>query len=209
MSGSGARKKGLSVDEKKKKMLEIFHESMDFFTLKDIEKIAPKQKGIVQNTVKDILDQLVSDDLVTMEKIGTSNYFWSFPGAAIATKKRKLESLEAEEQKLKQRKIELEGKIQKAEEGREKSDERDELLKLVEEQEAKAAELREELRKYKDCDPATLDAKEKAAEQAKEAANRWTDNIFIVQSYCSNKFNIPSEEFCRMFEIPEDLDSIP
>jgi hypothetical protein len=29
--------------------------------------------------VKEILQQLVDDGLVDAEKIGTSNYFWSFP----------------------------------------------------------------------------------------------------------------------------------
>ena len=41
-----SRRKGLSLEEKRSKMLEIFHESQDFFQLKELEKIAPKQKGI-------------------------------------------------------------------------------------------------------------------------------------------------------------------
>ena len=41
-------RKGLSMAEKCTKMLEIFHDSKSFFTLKELEKIAPKQKGIIQ-----------------------------------------------------------------------------------------------------------------------------------------------------------------
>ena len=35
-------KKGLSLEEKRMKMMEIFYETKDVFLLKDLEKIAPK-----------------------------------------------------------------------------------------------------------------------------------------------------------------------
>ncbi|KAJ3215845.1 Meiotic nuclear division protein 1 [Dinochytrium kinnereticum] len=54
-----SRKKALSQDEKKKRMMDLFAETMDFWTLKELEKMAPKSKGIVGNTVKEILDMLV------------------------------------------------------------------------------------------------------------------------------------------------------
>ena len=86
-------KKGLSLDEKRKKMMEIFYESKDVFLLKDLEKIAPKLKGITPMSVKDVVTSLVDDGMVDTflqlllltfiqvdsEKIGTSIYFWAFP----------------------------------------------------------------------------------------------------------------------------------
>lgn len=62
---------------------------------------------------------------------------------------------------------------------------------------------------YKDNDPTMLKAKEKAAEVAKAAANRWTDNIFSIQSYCAQNFMIDQETFCQQFQLPADLDSLP
>ena len=44
--------KGLSLEEKRKRMLDIFYDSKDVFLLKDLEKIAPKQKGITMQSVK-------------------------------------------------------------------------------------------------------------------------------------------------------------
>lgn len=44
----GQSKRGLSAQDKKTKMLELLHETRDFFQLKDLEKIAPKSKGIGQ-----------------------------------------------------------------------------------------------------------------------------------------------------------------
>jgi len=41
-----SKKRGLSLEEKRKRMLEIFYEKKEFFHLKELEKIAPKQKGI-------------------------------------------------------------------------------------------------------------------------------------------------------------------
>lgn len=53
------------------------------FQLKEVEKIASKEKGVVIQTVKDILKELVEDNLVDSDKVGTSVYFWAFPGKGI------------------------------------------------------------------------------------------------------------------------------
>ena len=37
-----SKKRGLSLEEKRSRMLEIFYEKKDFFLLKELEKIAPK-----------------------------------------------------------------------------------------------------------------------------------------------------------------------
>jgi len=38
--------RGLSAEEKRVKLLEIFHETRDFYQLKELEKLGPKLKGI-------------------------------------------------------------------------------------------------------------------------------------------------------------------
>ncbi|KAF7244191.1 hypothetical protein EYD10_09602 [Varanus komodoensis] len=90
----GSKKRGLSVEEKRTRMMEIFFETKDVFQLKDIEKIAPKEKGITAMSVKEILQSLVDDGMVDTDRIGTSNYFWAFPSKALHTRKRKLEDLQ-------------------------------------------------------------------------------------------------------------------
>lgn len=65
--------RGLSVEDKRIKLLEIFHETKDFFQLKELEKLGPKMKGIVSQSVKEVLQSLVDDNLVQMDKIGSSN----------------------------------------------------------------------------------------------------------------------------------------
>ena len=47
-------------------MLELFHEKKDVFQLKELEKICPKEKGITSMSVKDVLQSLVDDNLVSI-----------------------------------------------------------------------------------------------------------------------------------------------
>ena len=41
------------------------------FQLKELEKLGPK-KGVISQSVKDVVQSLVDDDLVAKDKIGTS-----------------------------------------------------------------------------------------------------------------------------------------
>ncbi|CAG8478850.1 9063_t:CDS:2 [Acaulospora morrowiae] len=198
-------KKGLSAAEKRKRLEELFHETKDFYQLKELERIAPKQKGIVMQSVKDILQELVNDNLVAQDKIGTSNYFWSFPSSALQSRRVKIEELTEEIKKLSDKNAELQLSIEKASDGREKSAS---ILSQLTEVEMKRTNFKKELDHYKEHDPVLLEAKERHAEVALEAANRWTENIFLLQSYCSNKFGMERADFYKNFDIPEDFDTL-
>ncbi|CAG8590950.1 2291_t:CDS:2, partial [Paraglomus occultum] len=201
-------KKGLSVAEKRKRLEDLFHERKEFFQLKELEKIAPKEKGIVSQTVKDILQSLVDDNLVQCEKIGTSNYYWAFPSSALQSRRTKIDDLTNELKKLKEKNADLTASIENASNGREESDERTTLLGQLAEAENLRKQNLEELKRYKECDPILLEAKEKASAIALESANRWTENIFLLQSYCVNKCNVERADFNRQFGIPEDFDTL-
>eukprot|EP00889_Picochlorum_renovo_P006095 jgi/Picre1/33125/NNA_008451.t1 len=84
------KKRGMSLEEKRTVIQSIFHDSKSVFVLKDIEKMAVK-KGVVAQSVKDVLQSLVDDDLVHQDKIGISNFFWSFP-SEVAVRLEKEES---------------------------------------------------------------------------------------------------------------------
>ena len=73
----------MSVDEKRERLLALLYETRDIFTIKELEKQGNKAKGITAQTVKEIAQSLVDDGTVHCEKIGTSNYYWAFPGAAL------------------------------------------------------------------------------------------------------------------------------
>lgn len=78
-----SKRKGLSLEEKRDKMVELLQEAAEFFTLKELEKIAPKRKGIVFQSVKEVLQSLVDDGMVSSDKCGVQTVFWCLPSEAV------------------------------------------------------------------------------------------------------------------------------
>ncbi|XP_027532692.1 meiotic nuclear division protein 1 homolog isoform X2 [Neopelma chrysocephalum] len=134
-------------------MMEIFFETKDVFQLKDIEKIAPKEKGITSMSVKEILQSLVDDGMVDTDRIGTSNYFWAFPSKALHARKRKLEELESQFAESSQKKEALQKSIKKSKIGREDTAERAALMEELAALRQKKEQLKAEVDKYRECDP--------------------------------------------------------
>ncbi len=89
---SGKKRKGLSADDKRSVILSIYHEKKDPLNLKEIENFASKL-GVVQQTVKEHNQSLVDDGLVLSDKIGSSNFYWSFPSKEYQDRLRNKESL--------------------------------------------------------------------------------------------------------------------
>lgn len=111
----------MSLEEKRKRLNDLFLERKEFFQLKELETIAPKTKGIVVQTVKEVLQGLVDDRLVQCEKIGTSNYYWSFPSVSLHTRKMQAETLQEEIDKLERTREELGVQIEQAQSTRQNS----------------------------------------------------------------------------------------
>ena len=173
-----------------------------------MEKFVPKATGIVTQSVKEVLQSLIDDRLVNAEKIGTSNYFWSFPSTAMQSRQNTRNALKEELKRAQELRIKSEGQLNEAAAMREESKERDELLEKYQELDKKKQEAAGKLEMHRANDPKLLAQKRTEAEKAKQAANRWTDNIFTLQSYCANNFSIERSQFNEQFSIPEDFDYI-
>uniref|UniRef100_A0A2K6GPS4 Mnd1 HTH domain-containing protein n=1 Tax=Propithecus coquereli TaxID=379532 RepID=A0A2K6GPS4_PROCO len=93
-----SKKKGLSAEEKRARMMEIFFETA--------------------MSVKEVLQSLVDDGMVDCERIGTSNYYWAFPSKALHARKCKLEVLESQLSEGSQKHANLQKSIEKAKIGR-------------------------------------------------------------------------------------------
>ncbi|KAJ4708577.1 Meiotic nuclear division protein 1-like [Melia azedarach] len=203
-----SKKRGLSLEEKREKMLEIFYESQDFFLLKELEKLGPK-KGVITQSVKDVVQSLVDDDLVLKDKIGTSVYFWSLPSCAGNQLRNVHRKLESDLHSSKKRLSELAGQCNALKKGREESDEREQAMEELKAIEQKHNELKDEMGQYADNDPAAFEAMKNAIEVAHAAANRWTDNIFTLRQWCSNNFPQAKEQLELMYKevgITDDFD---
>ncbi|KAJ6668733.1 hypothetical protein lerEdw1_012216 [Lerista edwardsae] len=180
----------------------------DVFQLKDIEKIAPKEKGITSMSVKEVLQSLVDDGMVDTDRIGTSNYFWAFPSKALHARKRKLEDLKNQFSEYSRKKEILQESIKNSKIGRQDTAERAALIQELTALRQKKDQLKAEIDKYKECDPDIVEDIRQANKVAKEAANRWTDNIFVVKSWAKRKFGFEGSKIDKTFGIPEDFDYI-
>lgn len=117
-------------------------------------------------------------------------------------------SLKEELAKLQESREKMEKHFAEASASRKESAERTELLQRMAELESAKAIAAAKLEMHRANDPKLLAAKRDAAKEAKLASNRWTDNIFTLQSYCANNFNIPRSQFNEQFNLPEDFDYV-
>lgn len=159
-------------------------------------------------TVKEVLQSLVDDSLVVCEKIGTSNYFWSFPSTALHSRKVKLQTINMELERADRSEAELNEALDKARVGREESESRQKALTEYAELGRRIKSLDSQLEAFKENDPILHAARVKDNATKKLDINKWTDNIVTVQSYCSDTFNIDRDRLKEAFDIPSDLEYI-
>lgn len=205
-----ASKRGLSNDEKRKRMLDWFHEKQEFFQLKDVEKTCSTEKGITVQSIKDVLTSLVDDGLVESEKIGTSVYFWSLPSKALKKRREQVgkieEDLKSEKEKNGRLTVELEKTRGEANE--ESESKRNELESEIEKLVVEKKRAQREIDTYRDNDPEVYDKMKSGADVAKKAANRWIENIFLLKSWLKTKFRVDESVIDKQFGVPSDLDYI-
>lgn len=118
-------------------------------------------------------------------------------------------TLKEELKRVQDLRAKCEVQLQEASGMREESGERDELLEKFRELEQEKNISAGKLEMHRANDPKLLAQKRADSMKSKVAANRWTDNIFTLQSYCANNFAIDRSQFNEQFSIPEDFDYIP
>ncbi|KAL3744824.1 hypothetical protein ACJRO7_014002 [Eucalyptus globulus] len=146
--------------------------------LKELEKLGPR-KGVITQSVKDVVQSLVDDDLV---------YFWSLPSCAGNKLRNVYQKLESDVQSSKRRLAELADQCNALKKGREESDEREDALSNLKKVEETYTEfppfsliIQNEKWKYADNDPAAFEAMKDAISVAHAAANRWTGIASLSQ----------------------------
>ncbi|CAH8856810.1 unnamed protein product [Trichobilharzia szidati] len=157
-------------------------------------------------SVKDVLMSLVHDGLVDTEKIGTSVYFWSFPSKAAQKLKISIEKLKENIETTRNQLSKTMKALDEASSKREDTEERRQVINELVEKKGLLESLSVELQDLRRYDPDRLQELKQQQLTALDAANRWTDNIFVIKSWLNNKFSIDEATFCRQFEIPENFD---
>ncbi|KAG2788334.1 hypothetical protein PC129_g886 [Phytophthora cactorum] len=200
-------RKGVSLQEKRERILRIYHESKEVFNLKEVEKLGSKA-GVVLQTVKDVNQALVDDALVDCDKIGSGNYFWSFPSKLSQSRKRKLSELEQRRQTVQEKLAKVKQKVEEQTSLRSESDERVQKLRRLEEQKAKVKELRTKVQHLAENDPAILEELERKVRMAKEGSDRWTDNVYTLKSWVVKKRGVEGKEVDKWLGIKDDFDYV-
>ncbi|TRM69815.1 meiotic nuclear division protein 1 [Schizophyllum amplum] len=200
--------RGLSAEEKRVKMLEIFHETKDFFQLKELEKIAPKTKGIFSQSVKEVVQSLVDDGLVQSDKIGSSNFFWSFPSQHGAMIQGRLATAQAKQADVTQQLQDLRATIEEERSTRRETDERRAKLAHLATLKQQQSSLQTELSAYGTCDPIKVEETKRAVTLAREAAIRWTDNYAALESYVRRQTGAETSDIRQHLGVDDEYEDI-
>lgn len=136
--------------------------------------------------VKEYLQALSDDGKIHVEKIGSGNWYWSFASEETALRTSELAKLRAEMEGATKAVAELEGKVAAARAERADGEEEGEREMLLTKQETLSNEvitLKKELAGHADADPGEVERKLKEVEAFKAKAERWTDNLMLVEGY--------------------------
>ncbi|PSC75165.1 meiotic nuclear division 1-like protein [Micractinium conductrix] len=189
----------MSLEEKRQTLLGIFHETKEVFQLKEVEKLASK-RGVVLQSVKEVLQGLVDDDLVHSEKIGISNYFWYFPSEQAVKLDGQIQQLETRLRDKQAESASLQKQLELSKVGKEDSEERRALMQKMQQLQAAVAAQEEELAKYAGADPERYDNLKKTAQLACDSANRWIDNIEALRGWLKKKFEGMDDQIDALFK---------
>ncbi|PIL23723.1 hypothetical protein GSI_13473 [Ganoderma sinense ZZ0214-1] len=170
-------------------------------------------KGIVSQSVKEVLQSLVDDGLVQADKIGSSNFFWSFPSQRGAIMQNRLATVKAQQEFLRAQVSDLQAAVEMERQARPESNKRGEALEKLATLKAEYAKVETELAAYGACDPVKIEEKRRAIVLAKEAAARWTgdvDNYLMLLSHFTRQNGIDAADvrtYLGVEEEYEDLDA--
>lgn len=179
------------------------------YSLKEIEKLGAKA-GVVEKTVKEIVEILMSEHKIECEKVGSGNYYWSFPSKAFIGIKTRSEALVAQAEAEKKTVANLEAKLASmmAADSKTNTAERAEKLKELASLKAEKEALDKQLKLHADSDPDALREMMAKAKKAKECADRWTDNVWALKSHLTGKYGKSPGECDALIGIPDDFDYV-
>ncbi|KAH8584842.1 Mnd1 family [Cryptosporidium sp. chipmunk genotype I] len=198
-------KRGVSMEEKRSRLLNSLYEKKECFNLKEIEKLG-KKCGIIEQTVKDVLQSLVDDSLVVSDKIGSLNIFWALPSAAKFSKENRLEYLKNSIQDSKDQIKSLEKMIK---ESKETDSPENQLRKKRTQELDQILQEQKELSTRLDNINITIKDNPKILNENLASANQelsiWEDNICSLRQWIKKKMpGISEKEINNNFGLPND-----
>ncbi|XP_014555670.1 hypothetical protein COCVIDRAFT_38542 [Bipolaris victoriae FI3] len=177
--------------QKAASILAWFHKTAQAHSIKDLEKTLPQVSSINGMQVKDYLQALSDDNKIRVEKIGSGNWYWSFPADEKKAKNATLKKAQEEYDKVRATVSDLQAKVDGAEAARaededmlmEPGGDRQTLITKHTGMMKELEQLRKDLAAYSEQDPVELEKKESEAHKARLDAERYTDHILAMQRW--------------------------
>lgn len=161
----------------------------------DLREVLPALCSIDVSTFNGHLGTLMEEGKIHVERIGRTQWCWSFVGEE--RHKREVEFLNLNEE-LEDAHFavqELQEKLSGADMSKAEEMGRAELAERKEALDIEIPKLREDLQKQMKRDPVQLHRRLKETEQFREAAEKWTRNISIMEDWLEKAMDGRSETF--------------
>ena len=113
---------------------------------------------LVLQTIKDVNQSLVDDNLVETDKIGSGAFFWALPSKGFQSRQNLIDNLQKHTEEIKKQIEETRAKIDTEKGLRVPLDgERDEMLQELAELQKENSTLSTKMKMYEKCDPKRMD----------------------------------------------------
>jgi hypothetical protein len=149
---------------------------------------AASKEGIVSGAIEGVLKELVGDDLVHEEKISGTLFYWSFPGEVATKKRAELAAAHAEVARQQAQISELQEQTEALRRAQGQSQAEAQELRaqelLLVEVRARETERRAEAETLRKAAGQNMHARKRDLGVLRDAANRWTDNLFELKKHC-------------------------
>lgn len=157
--------------------------------------------------VKDYIQSLSDDNLIRVEKIGSGNWYWSFPSEERVKKEEMLSKATVERDRVSAMLEGLKGKIEEAERAREEDDEdmlmgdgsdRGTMLARQVVLTKKLEGMRSELAAYSENDPVEMRKRKQQAVEMQAEAEKLTEHILSMEGWFKKQVGGDKAQFLNM-----------
>ena len=141
-----------------------------------------------------------------MDKIGSGNWFWSFPSKEAGALRAKVKALTDRKAALEKEVATLTEREAELLRDRPQTEARTKKLAEFEALKAKKAELLAVIKDAAANDPEEARKLQKACAEAKAAADRWTDNIWSAQDWIRKTYGASKQDAAKQVGVSEEFD---
>ncbi|KAF2281009.1 meiotic nuclear division protein 1 [Westerdykella ornata] len=187
-------------------ILAWFHKTAVAHSIKDLEKALPSVASINGLQVKDYLQALSDDNKIRVEKIGSGNWYWSFPSDEKKAREAALEKAQDEYNKASAIAADLQAKVDEAGAAREEDSEfpagtggdRKTLITRHAELTKELEVLRKELAAYSEHDPVEMERKSLETRKFRDDAEKYTDHILSMEGWLKEQMGGDREQMANI-----------